>query len=139
MIPSPGQNEAGQNQATQSLLRLRNAFLELHKALLDSERIGYEQAFGTIPSAGQFLQLAIRDPWFAWLRPLSEFITSLDERIEAEEQVTACDVNDFAKRGRALLKPEDAGEGFSKHYYDALQRDPDVVLAHGRIAKLRLE
>src|SRR5438874_230404 len=137
--PRPGASQQQQTEPMQALLRLREGYLDLHKALLESERIGYEQAFGTIPSAGQFLQLAIRDPWFAWLRPLSEFITSLDERIEAEEQVTAGDVNDFAKRGRALLKPEDAGEGFSKHYYDALQRDPDVVLAHGRIAKLRLE
>ena len=106
--------------------------------MLESERVGYEQAFGTIPSPGAFLQLTIRDPWFAWLHPLSEFITSLDERGEAEEPVTNGDVENLLKKGRALLTPEESGEGFGKHYFEALQRDPDVVLAHGKIAKMRV-
>jgi predicted component of type VI protein secretion system len=126
-------------RAEQSLTQLRTAFLALHKTLLESERVGYEQAFGTIASAGDFLQLAIHDPWFAWLRPLSEFITSLDERLEGEQHVTVRDVKDLEKRGRALLVPQESGEGFARHYFEALQRDPDVVLAHGRIAKLRLD
>jgi len=131
--PSPNRNSA---DISQSLKELRDAFLDLHKALLESERIGYEQAFGTIPSSGEFLQLAIRDPWFAWLRPLSEFITLLDERLEAEEPVTSKDLHEFVKTGRSLLTPHETGQGFAKHYFDALQRDLDVVLAHGRIAKL---
>ena len=28
------------------------------------------------------------------------------------------------------------GDGFAKHYFDALQSDPDVVLAHAQAAKL---
>jgi hypothetical protein len=122
----------------QALNELRTAFLDLHKTLLESERVGYEQAFGTIPSPGAFLQLTIRDPWFAWLHPLSEFITSLDEREEAEQPVTKRDVEHLLKKGRALLTPEETGEGFGKHYFEALQRDPDVVLAHGKIAKMRI-
>ena len=35
-----------------------------------------------------------------------------------------------------LLKPSEEGAGFGKHYYDALQRDPDVVLAHAAVKKL---
>jgi hypothetical protein len=30
----------------------------------------------------------------------------------------------------------ESGDGFSKHYFDALQSDPGVVLAHGTVAKL---
>jgi len=127
-----------QSAAWHSFMALREAFLELHKTLLESERVGYEQAFGTIPSPGAFLQLTIKDPWFAWLRPLSEFITSLDERVEAEEPVTNEDVKTYMTRGRALLTPEEAGQGFGKHYFDAMQRDPDVILANERVAKLRL-
>src|SRR3954447_207451 len=128
-------DRANNGQAEESLMQLREAFLDLHKVLLESERAGYEQAFGTIPSPGEFLQLAIRDPWFAWLQPLSEFITGIDERLEGEERLTNRDVDDFVKRGRSLLAPQEFGQGFAKHYFDALQRDPDVVLAHGRIAK----
>jgi len=30
----------------------------------------------------------------------------------------------------------EASEGFARHYFDALQRDPDVVFAHADAAKL---
>ena len=36
---------------------------------------------------------------------------------------------------RLLLAASETGDGFSKHYFDALQRDPDVVLAHGQAAR----
>ena len=35
-----------------------------------------------------------------------------------------------------LLVPTEGGEGFSQHYDEALQRDPDVVFAHAAVAKL---
>ena len=133
---SSGKNKGElDNPATQSFMKLRGAFLDLHKILLDSERVGYEQAFGTIKSPGDFLQLAIKDPWFAWLHALSAFITSMDERLEGEAALTNKDVEEYLKRGRNLLAPEETGQGFGKHYFDAMQRDPDVVLAHARIVK----
>jgi hypothetical protein len=39
------------------------------------------------------------------------------------------------KRTRELLVASEAGEGFARHYFDALQRDPDVVMAHAAAAK----
>ena len=39
-----------------------------------------------IPGPGEFLQLVINDPWFAWLRPITSLIADIDEtkaRIEA--------------------------------------------------------
>jgi len=38
--------------------------LQLHKALVDSERISYEQTMGPIPSPNHFLHLLTTDPWF---------------------------------------------------------------------------
>jgi hypothetical protein len=35
-----------------------------------------------------------------------------------------------------LLAPNENGRGFAKRYFEALQRDPDVVLAHGRMRKV---
>jgi hypothetical protein len=40
------------------------------------------------------------------------------------------------KQAGQLLVATEAGEGFSRHYFDALQRDPDVVLAHAQAARL---
>jgi hypothetical protein len=37
---------------------------------------------------------------------------------------------------RTLLKTSETGVGFEKQYFDALQRDPDVVLAHAEVARL---
>ncbi|MEO5956195.1 MAG: hypothetical protein ABIR36_10975 [Nitrospiraceae bacterium] len=34
---------------------------------------------------------------------------------------------------RALLAPSEEGTGFGKHYYEALQREPAVVLAHAAV------
>ena len=35
-----------------------------------------------------------------------------------------------------MLVPTEGGQGFSQHYDEALQRDPDVVFAHATVAKL---
>ena len=120
----------------QKLQPLRNALLDLHKALVDAERVSYEQTMGNIPSPNHFLHLLTHDPWFAWLQPLSQLIVALDEALEGKEPLTAAAVDALANQSRLLLVPSEAGDGFSKHYFDALQRDPDVVLAHAEVARL---
>lgn len=120
----------------QRLQQLRPALLDLHKALVDSERISYEQTMGTVPSPNHFLQLLMHDPWFAWLHPLSQLIVAMDEALDGKEPLTNAGADALVKQARSLLVASEAGEGFSKHYFDALQRDPDVVLAHAKAAKL---
>ena len=110
----PGQEPAG---VRQRLTELREAMLPLHKALLEFDRIGYEATFGKIQSPYQFLKLVMDDPWFAWLAPMTQLITAM-ERI------------------KTLLVATEGGEGFSRHYDEALQRNPDVILAHAAVAKL---
>ena len=114
------------------LAQLREALLHLHKALVDSERVSYEQNIGTIPSANHFLKLLTDDPWFAWLHPLSELIVAMDEALDARAKPPLTNVITAAlvKQTGALLVASETGEGFARHYFDALQRDPDVVMAH---------
>jgi hypothetical protein len=120
----------------QRLQPLRDALLALHKALVDSERVSYEQTIGTIPSPNHFLQLLTSDPWFAWLHPLSQLIVAMDEALDEKEPLTMANVDALVKQTRLLLVASESGDGFSKHYFDALQREPDVVLAHAEVAKL---
>ena len=108
----------------------------MHKALVDSERITYEQTVGTIQSPNHFLQLLTRDPWFAWLHELSELVVLIDEAMDAEESPTAADATRFIKQARALLSPPNSTGAFRKHYLEALQRDPDVVMAHSEAIKM---
>jgi hypothetical protein len=121
----------------QRLTELREAMLPLHKALLEFERVGYEATFGKIKSPYQFLKLVMEDPWFAWLAPMTQLITAIDEMLDAKkEPLTVAAVDAVAERVKALLVATECGEGFSRHYDEALQRDPDVVLAHAAVAKL---
>jgi len=116
---------------------LRSALLDLHKALVDSERTTYEATVGTIQSPNHFLQLLTTDPWFAWLQGFSQLIVSLDESLdEKEKALTPSDVDAAIKQTRLLLAPSESGEGFARHYFDALQRDPNVVMAHSEVIKL---
>jgi hypothetical protein len=119
----------------QRLDRLRDALLALHKTLVDSERVGYEQTVGPIASPNQFLQLLTQDPWFAWLHPLSRLIVAIDEALDGKEPATAAGLEALVKQTGRLLVASESGEGFSGHYYAALQRDPDVVLAHADVVK----
>ena len=117
------------------LPELRAALLHLHKALVDSERVSYEATVGVIASPNHFLQLLTRDPWFAWLQPLSQLIITLDEAMDGKEPLTAARADALVKQSRLLLVASEEGEGFSPHYFEALQRDPDVVLAHAEVAR----
>ena len=128
-IPPP-ENEREQ------LVRLREALLTLHKSLVDSERISYEQNIGTIPSATHFLRLLTDDPWFAWLHPLSQLIIALDQALDARTPLTKTVADNLVKQTRLLLVATETGETFSRHYFDALQRDPEVIFAHAAAAKI---
>src|SRR3982750_4360822 len=118
------------NPARERLLQVHGALLRLHKALLDSERAQYELVHGRIASPGAFLQLVINDEWFTWLRVMSELIVQIDEVTDAKEPAQAGDANRLLEQTRKLLTPDEQGQGFTKRYFDALQRDPGIVVSH---------
>jgi hypothetical protein len=132
-----------ENQITEStsnqLKQLRHGLLRLHKLLLDLERRGYERARGRIGNSYEFLQLALKDPWFDWLHRLSELIVQIDEALDsigAETPATEEDARALISRARSLLSPAEEGTQFQKNYFLALQQSPDVVLLHSEIVKI---
>lgn len=127
---------AGQDHAAAHLQNLSRALLRLHKALLDGERVTYERVHGRIPTNGAFFQLVLGDAWFAWLRPLSQMIVRLDELAEGKEVADRAEITALIASVRTLLTPSEEGDGFGRHYYDALQREPDVGLAHAAVRAL---
>ncbi len=122
----------------QRLDTLRHAVLKLHKSVLESEKASYQETVGPIQSPNHFLQLLTTDPWFAWLQPLSQLIVSMDEALDNKEEPLTPEIVEalFNQTGKLLVGAENA-DGFSGHYYEALQRDPDVVMAHAEVTKLR--
>ena len=129
----PGPESA---EARRRLNALREALLHLHKALLDSERISYEASFGQISSPYQFLHLATTDPWFAWLTPVTRLLAAVDATLDAKAPLADHDAESLIKQAGSLLVATVDGDGFSRHYDEALQRSPDVVMAHAAAAKL---
>lgn len=125
-----------------SLKQLRQGLLQLHKQLLELERRGYERARGRIGNSYEFLQLALKDPWFDWLHRLSELIVQIDETLDtigSEKSATDEDVQALIVRARLLLTPAEIGSEFQKNYFLALQQSPDVVLLHAKIVRLLSE
>ncbi len=123
--------------ARERLQTLRSGLLRLHKALVESERVQYEKVIGKIQSPNHFLQLLTNDPWFAWLSPLSQLIVSIDEALDAKEPLTIPGVDALVKQASRLLVASENGSGFAKDYFEALQRDPDVVMAHAEVTRVR--
>jgi hypothetical protein len=119
----------------QKLSDLSRGLLKLHKALLELERGKYERVYGQV-SSGDLLHLVLNHPQFAWLRPISELIVLIDERLDAEEPVTAAAAAALLARARTLLTPAETGTDFERGYYTALQQEPAIVLAHGEVKRL---
>ena len=123
------------DSTTAELRTLRHALLRLHKALVDSERVTYERVQGRVATKGELLQLVIHDSWFVWLRPVSELIVRLDGLLESDEPSIVAEGAGVTTEIRQLLTPAEGGPGFATHYFEALQRDPAVVLAHADVMR----
>ncbi|MDQ4145075.1 MAG: hypothetical protein M3198_15310 [Actinomycetota bacterium] len=113
-----------------AVLSLRQRLLELHKAVLDAERIELERKVGKLRAA-EFLQVVLRHPRLGWLRPLTDLITRVDTAIADPEDEESARVlkGSFAGAG-ALITPPDAETAFGSRYLEILQDEPSVVLAH---------
>ena len=119
-----------------SLKDLRHGLLGLHKSLIVSEQLTYERIFGRVSSSGQLLQLVMNDPWFAWLHPLSHLVVRIDVILEDQDDTTVGAAQEILSEARVMLRPSEEGDGFERSYYEALQRTPDVVLAHAGVKRL---
>jgi hypothetical protein len=123
------------NPAREKLVQLRLTLLGLHKELLDMERRDYERLHGKV-NTGELFRLVIDHEQFAWLHNISEFVVRIDESLASENQVTAEDTHNAIVLARKMFAPSEAGDAFQKRYFDAIQREPAVVMKHAEFAKL---
>jgi hypothetical protein len=131
--PRPSNPE--QEAIRKPLLELHSALVKLHKALLDSEKLEYEKNVGPIRSPNHYFQLLTTDPYFAWLRPISQLIVAIDETLDEKESLTNESVDSLMRQSVFLLVPAQSTGDFAERYVAALQRDPRVILAHAQVAK----
>jgi hypothetical protein len=121
--------------AREKLIVLRLALLKVHKTLLDMERRDYERANGKV-TVGELFRLVIDHQQFAWLHNISEFVVRLDETLAGEELITPEYVHTAVSLAKKMFAPSESGDAFQKKYYDAIQRDPAVVIDHAELARL---
>src|SRR6266480_247426 len=123
-------------ETREKLTRVRTVLLSLHKTLLDFEREGYERERGKIDNSYAYLQLVMSDPWFAWLRQLSELIVEMDELLAAKEAPSEATAKALIQQASILLTPSESGSEFQKKYFTAMQQSPEVVLLNSEFAKV---
>jgi len=129
---SPGNDDSS---AREKLITLRLALLKLHKTLLNMERRDYEREHGSV-NTGELFRLVIDHARFAWLHNISEFVVRIDETLSSDQGVTEADARGPISLARKLFAPTETGDGFQKQYFDAIQRDPAVVMEHAELARL---
>ena len=130
-------SQAGLTEARQKLSAVRELLLELHKALLESERTQYEIVHGPIATPAAFLQLLISNDKFAWLRPTTTLIVLVDETLAAKKPpATQPQLEQLRNDIRALFSPSTDSDGFWKRYAMVVQRDPAVAQLQKRMEAL---
>ena len=133
--PYTNQGDGRDTPARQKLVALRQALLRLHKTLLDMERRDYEKTHGVV-TTGELFRLVVDGAQFAWLHNISEFVVRIDEALSSDEAVTEEDARVPISLARKLFAPTETGDGFQKQYFDAIQRDPAVVMEHAELVRL---
>ena len=113
----------------------RNLLLKLHKNLLDHERAIWEGINGTV-TAGQFLNVLLENPDFAWLRKFSTLIVDIDEMFAQKDGYSAETVDLHLRKLRELISMEDEDEDFKAKYKAALQQDLDAAARQGDLRSL---
>ena len=116
--------------------QLRHVLLELHKSLLDAQRIEYERARGRIETRGEFLGLVLNHPQFEWIRAMSALIAQMDEWAEEAEGTTEEQFEGIVEALRDLIRPEGTNAAFSPKYWHLVNNTPDVTVAHVKAWRL---
>jgi hypothetical protein len=118
------------------LLDLRKSLLNLHKALLDWERVAYEKIHDRT-SPGALLTALTADPQFAWLRPLSELIVRIDESLEIDVmEGPEIDVDAIFALAASIIAVDESGTPEAQRHHQAMQEYPDAVFAHRAVTNV---
>ena len=115
---------------------LASALRDLHRALIERARHDYQREHQRMVEAGELLQLLTTDPYFEWLRGLSELMVDLDMIRDAEPELMQELATAVRPAVEHFLVPPRTTEGataFAERYFPYVQTDPHVAMAHGAV------
>jgi hypothetical protein len=122
-----------------TMLEVRQNLLSLYSALIVAERLTYERIHGCVDSEDKLIQLLLNDPWFTWLCPLLDLLLRIDQLLADDAfDITHENVEHLVAEVRTLTRPSIEGDGFERAYYEALNRAPEVLLAHLHVTRILL-
>jgi hypothetical protein len=110
-----------------SFKALSKTMLPLHRALIEATKAEYIETTGNpVDKPAQVLQLLTEDPFFEWLKPMTHLIVRIDEMTSGE--LDPLEVRTILDTARVMFEP--SADPFSIRYFDLIQRDIDVAVAH---------
>lgn len=115
---------------------VRKIVLELHKALMDAQRIRYEKHHGRISNSSELLGLLLEHPQFAWLRELSVLIARLDEWQEGGEEASDEELAVIVSALRGLIEVNGKHVAFSTPYWEIVNDTPEALVPHVKLWRL---
>src|SRR5437764_6806753 len=115
---------------------VRKVVLELHKALMDAQRIRYEKHHGRIANASVLLGLLLEHPQFAWLRAMSALIARLDEWQEGGKDASDEDLAAIVAALRELIEVNGKHTTFSVPYWEIVNDTPEALVSHVKLWRL---
>lgn len=113
----------------------RDKLLSLHKSFVDFERSRYERTNGQVTS-GQFLNVLLEDPDFAWLRKFSTLIVDIDEMFAQKDGFGEEAASTHLHKMREIVFMKEPDEDFNARYQTILQQDLDAVALQGELREL---
>ena len=102
--------------------------IALHRHLIQAAKDDYTFATGITPAPAELLRLLTEDPFFAWLKPMTELIVAIDEMARVDFE--PADAHEIGRRLNAMLETD---AEFASHYVPILQREVDVTIAHAAL------
>jgi len=117
---------------------LASALRELHLALMERARRDYEREHRVALNPVEQLRLLTTDPFFDWLRGLSELMVDIDLVHDAEPSTVAeilPAVRVAVEHFITVPKPPESGDAFALRYWPYLQDDPHVAMAHAGVKR----
>lgn len=115
--------------------KLRQELLELHRAVLEAQRIEYERTHGRVETSNELLGLVLEHPEFDWIRALSGLIARLDEWAEGGTDATEPALERIVAAIRGLVRPG-ADTAFGRRYWAMVEGAPEVTVAHVKAWRL---
>jgi hypothetical protein len=101
---------------------------------LHSLALAAEKQFHPVMGEWELLDKLMKDPAWAWLRPISALIADIDHVLAQAEPPTEYDVGVVAGHVRELLAGQgEANKAFAERYIPLLQHAPELVGAHGQL------